>query len=146
MPCKIQISTSIPKANIFRFENFWPLLPGFQEVVQHVWETTATKRDISLTLTAKFKHLRQALKHWTRATSNLKVLISNCNMVIFFMDWLEELRPLFSAEFLFRDIIKRHLQRLLLFQQLYWKKRYTVRWTKFGDENTKFFQAMATER
>jgi hypothetical protein len=26
------------------------------------------------------------------------------------------------------------------------EERYTVRWTKFGDENTKFFHAAATER
>ena len=32
------------------------------------------------------------------------------------------------------------------YQKHYWKKRCTVRWTKFGDENSKFFQAFATER
>jgi lipoate-protein ligase B len=26
------------------------------------------------------------------------------------------------------------------------KKRYTIRWIKQGEENTKFFHAMATER
>lgn len=31
-------------------------------------------------------------------------------------------------------------------QNQYWMKRCTVRWTKFGDENTKFFHRMATER
>jgi len=31
-------------------------------------------------------------------------------------------------------------------QKDYWKKRYTIRWTKFGDESTKFFHAAATER
>ena len=28
----------------------------------------------------------------------------------------------------------------------YWNKRYTIRWTKMGDEGTKKFHAAATER
>lgn len=31
------------------------------------------------------------------------------------------------------------------YKQLYWKKRRTVRWVQFGDENTKFFHTLATE-
>lgn len=39
IPCKVVISTCIPKANIFRFENFWPDHPGFMDVVQDAWST-----------------------------------------------------------------------------------------------------------
>jgi hypothetical protein len=46
----------------------------------------------------------------------------------------------------FRRILKKHLARLLEYQNAYWKKRCTIRWTKFGDENTKFFHTIATER
>jgi hypothetical protein len=35
---------------------------------------------------------------------------------------------------------------LLKHQKEYWKKRYTVRWTKFGGESTIFFHAVAIER
>jgi hypothetical protein len=35
---------------------------------------------------------------------------------------------------------------LLQNQKIYWKKRYTVQWTKPGDESSKFFHAAATER
>jgi hypothetical protein len=31
-------------------------------------------------------------------------------------------------------------------QKTYWRKRFTQRLVQFGDENTKFFHAMATER
>lgn len=40
---------------------------------------------------------------------------------------------------------KNHLLALLKYQQEYWKKRYTVCWFKCGGDNTKFFQAAATE-
>jgi hypothetical protein len=46
----------------------------------------------------------------------------------------------------FRKILKQHLARLLEYQNAYWKKRCTIRWTKFGDENTKFFHSIATKR
>ena len=36
--------------------------------------------------------------------------------------------------------------KLLKYKKEYWKKRYTIRWTKFGDESTKLFHAAATER
>ena len=35
---------------------------------------------------------------------------------------------------------------LLKHQKEYWKKRYTITWTKFGDENTQKIHAAATER
>jgi hypothetical protein len=62
------------------------------------------------------------------------------------MDKLEEHKPLFIQEANFRSILKRHILQLLKFKQEYWKKRYTIRWTKFGDESTNFFHAAATER
>jgi hypothetical protein len=31
-------------------------------------------------------------------------------------------------------------------QKTYWRQRFTQRLVQFGDENTKFFHAMATER
>jgi hypothetical protein len=62
------------------------------------------------------------------------------------MDRLEENRSLYLQVRNFRLIIKRHVIRLLKCQKEYWRKRYTVRWTKFGDENTSFFHTAATER
>jgi hypothetical protein len=62
------------------------------------------------------------------------------------LDELENLRTLTIPEENFCKIIKNHLLRLLDYQKQYWKKRCTIRWVKFGDENTKFFQAVAMER
>jgi hypothetical protein len=50
------------------------------------------------------------------------------------------------AESNYRKILRKHLARLLDHQNIYWKKRCTIRWNKFGDENTKFFQSIATKR
>lgn len=45
-----------------------------------------------------------------------------------------------------RKILKKHLLRLLHYQREYWRKRCTIRWIRFGDEDPEFFQAMASER
>lgn len=43
VPCVISIATSIPKAKVFRFENYWVELPGFQECVQKSWSAPTRK-------------------------------------------------------------------------------------------------------
>lgn len=72
IPCKVVISTSIPKAHIFKFENFWPEHPGFFDVVKQVWNTPMTRyQSSSRLISAKFKRLRYALRQWSRNFSNL---------------------------------------------------------------------------
>jgi hypothetical protein len=78
--------------------------------------------------------------------SKLKALIQNCNKVILLLDTLEEERPLSRPEFNFRNIVKLHLDELLKAECTYWRKRCTARWIKQGEDNTKKFHAMATER
>ena len=76
--------------------------------------------------------------------SNLGLLIGNCNLVIGFLDSLEDKRQLYSPELNMRNIIESQLRDLLHYKNIYWKNRYTVNKIKFGDECTKFFHAMAT--
>ena len=44
----------------------------------------------------------------------------------------------------FQTDYQKHLQDLLKYKNIYWKKRYIANKIKLGDENTKFFHAMAT--
>ena len=41
--------------------------------------------------------------------------------------------------------LRSKLFQLLETKRVHWKKRYTVRWTKFGDASTSFFHAAATK-
>jgi len=146
VPCVVQIGTGIPKAKIFRFENFWVELPGFTETVQAVWNTNVRATNSATRITAKFKLLRRALKRWGKPLARLSNLIQECNKILVVLDKLEEQRTLYLQERNFRVILRDHTLNLLKFQKEYWRKRYTIRWTKFGDESTKFFHAAATER
>jgi hypothetical protein len=145
-PCKIQIGTAIPKAQIFRFENHWIQQPGFLEIVQPVWNSEIRGNDIASRISAKFKLLRRILKHWGKTLSQVNTAIQTCNDVISILDSLEENRQLYKQEHNFRKILRGHILKLLERKKIFWKQRYTVRWTKFGDESTSFFHAAATER
>jgi chaperonin cofactor prefoldin len=139
VPCMVQIGTSIPKAQLFRFENHWVDQPDFIELVQTVWNAEVGAINSVTRVTSKFKLLRRVLRKWGQSLSKLKSQLQNCNSVLAVMDRLEENRPLALQEGNFRTILKKHISKLMQRQKEYWKKRYTVRWTKFGDENTKKF-------
>jgi hypothetical protein len=146
IPLLVSIQSSIPSSKLFRFENFWIAHPRFLEVVAKTWDKPTHKPSSAANLNEKFKRMRYELKKWSKSISKLSICIDNCNKALFRLDQLEDMRGLTVPENNFRKILKKHLLCLLDYQQQYWKKRCTVRWTKFGDENTKFFQAMATER
>lgn len=145
VPCVVTISTNIPRCHLFRFENYWVELDGFMECVSKSWRKPSRKSHVSAIIADKLKTSRQELKKWQLGLSRMKLLIEKCSKVIVLLDELEELRPLFRPEFNFRKIVKLHLEKLLHLH-LYWKKRCTIRWIKVWEENTQFFQAMATER
>ena len=90
VPCVVSIGTTIPKSNIFRFENFWIEQEGFMDCVKRSWSTSSVKSHITARLVDKFKRLRGHIKTWQRNISNLKLLIQKCTRVIFILDCQEE--------------------------------------------------------
>lgn len=139
VPCIIKVGTSIPKANIFRFENYWLQIPDFKEVVQNIWGQDLQIENCATRITAKFKRLRKGLNLWSKKISNLAQSTKNSNEMVLFLDVLEEYRPLVNEELNGREIVKQHLMKLLQYESIYWKQRATIRWVKFGDGNTKLF-------
>jgi hypothetical protein len=146
IPSVIQIGTSLPKAQILRFENFWMEHPDFMGIVKLTWEVDVRVNSIASRIAAKFKLLRRVLKCWSKGLAKFKQQLKQCNNILEILDKLEENGPLYNIEANFRAILKKHVLQILQNQKAYWKKRYTVRWTKLGDESTKFFHTAATER
>jgi hypothetical protein len=104
-----------------------------------VWNSEIRATNSVTKVTTKFKLLRRVLRRWVKGLSQIKRQIHESNLVISILDRLEENKPLLLQERNFRQIIKKHVLKLLKCQKDYWRKRYTVRWTKLGDENTSFF-------
>jgi hypothetical protein len=96
------------------------------------------------TLARKFKQVHRGLKNWSKELAKLNRNLHNCCWVIAFLDGLEEARPLPSLEADFKKIVKQHWALLLEAKRTYWKQRATIIFFKFGDENSKLFQSMAT--
>jgi thymidylate synthase len=122
-PCVLEIKTSIPKGNIFRFENYWMQHEGFMAVVANSWNGSHPQSDPAKLLTAKFKSFRVALRSWQSHLSNLKATIGNIKLVISFLDTIEERRDLSVEEWNFREILHSKLSSLLHQQQIYWRQR-----------------------
>ena len=95
-------------------------------------------------MSSKLKHVRAGLRKWSKNLSKLSKLIYNCNWVLLLMDGLEEQRQISNLEKAFQGLVRGHLASLLESKRIYWKQRNTVRWVKFGDENSSFFHTMAT--
>lgn len=113
IPCKIGISTSILKANLFHFENFWAEQEDFLKMVFEGWNVLRAPNDAARNISAKFKALRAKLKVWSKHLSNLWLLISNCNQVICFIDALEDRWGLFNPEANLKSAVKRQLSGLV---------------------------------
>jgi hypothetical protein len=145
LPCVINIGTKIPKASIFRFENYWIRQPGFMQLVDNIW-ALFVHRNAAKRINAKFKLLRKGLKKWSGNLSNIDTCIDNCNKIIFMLDEYEDARELHITEWNFRRIVKERYMHLSDCKRDIWKNRCTIRWAKLGDENTSFFHSMATIR
>ena len=63
VPCVVTIKTSIPKSNLFRFENYWLELEGFMDCVAKSWNIPSRKEHITAKIADKFKYLRMCLKN-----------------------------------------------------------------------------------
>ena len=58
VPYVVTIKTSIPKSNIFRFENSWVEHEGFMDCVKQSWQKPSNKSHITAQIGDKFKALR----------------------------------------------------------------------------------------
>lgn len=143
-PIHIKIGSDIPKASIFRFENYWMDFDGFYDTVYKSWNSRDTLYNSANDVSARFKCPRQGLKQWSRKLSRLNSIIENCNYVMTLMDGFEEQRTLSLMERNFRKILKKHILKLVEAKRIYWKSRFKRRDIIFGDENSKLFHAMAT--
>jgi hypothetical protein len=109
----VSISTDIPKAKVFQFENYWLLHDEFMQVMQYGWITpspfTAPLADLAKRLVAKFKNLRRVLRFWYSQLANVSKTIESNKLMLHFLDAMEEFRDLSLEEWNFRALVRDHL-------------------------------------
>lgn len=123
VPCVIVVNTSIPRSNTFRIENHWLEMSELWNIATHCWQQTAHAEDLIKCINMKFKTLWRVLRIWSKQSSNLRLIISNTNEVILFLDTLEKYRALSIQEWNASEILKDHLNLWLKRQHIYWKKK-----------------------
>jgi hypothetical protein len=90
VPCVIKVKTDIPRANIFRFENYWLAHDEFESIFQEAWNRESYQTDPAKKLMAKLKVTRKCLKDWQRSLPKLAKTIANTQMIIQLFDLMEE--------------------------------------------------------
>ena len=96
-PLLLNISTTIPKSNVFRFENAWLKHRDFLPTVLPAW-SDGLSQDAAGSLARSLKAVRCAAKVWARGKRAPPALIQNCKFVIYLFDVLEEERSLSAGE------------------------------------------------
>jgi hypothetical protein len=142
VPWVVNIQSNVPKPPIFRFENYWLQLEDFHSIFQGSWNHDLFQPDPAKRLMAKFKRARKVIHGWQKSLPNLAKLIDKVELIIQFMDFIEESRDLTIQEWNFKDVLVHHLQVLLSNQRIYWKQRGQIKWATLGDAGTKFFMQM----
>ena len=125
-PIIIQVESTIPKSQIFRFDDYWFEFEEFKETVEKYWQHTGVYKNPAQDITARFKSLRYGLKKWNKSLSKLSVIIENCNYILAMLDGIEEQRPLSIPEKNFKAALKNHLYRMLEAKRLYWRERANI--------------------
>ncbi|KAK1685445.1 hypothetical protein QYE76_046293 [Lolium multiflorum] len=145
-PLLVTATTDIPHSQRFHFENSWLLDPTFLSTTLPSWHLRSRPRDATSDIAAKIKTYRFAVKVWKRAHRYTPFHDNNCKFVIDLMDFFEESRPLSGSELGLRDEAWASLLLSIRQQAARWKQRGKFRAIKEGDENTRFFHALASSR
>ena len=146
VPLILNISTHIPKARLFRFENCWVHRADFRDTVHSAWHCRTRNSDPAGVLAEKLKATKRALKLWNKQHLNVNQQENDCHLVINLLDRIEEHRSLSIAEANLRSVIITVLSRTTRAKLLLWKQRAKIRAAVDGDENTRFFHACANQR
>jgi hypothetical protein len=146
-PLLLTCSSVQPRSFRFRFENFWPKLPGFLETVHSAWSGVQPNRDPLSTLDAKFRATAKALRSWGQMKqSHFALLFQIANEVILRFDEAKESRPLSDGERQLRAFLKGKCLALASLERTRLRQRARVKDLQEGNANFKYFHMKANAR
>jgi hypothetical protein len=122
-PLLLTMSTNVPKAFFFRFENAWLHNTSFLPSILPAWQQAPFCTDAAGQLSACIKSTRAAAKVWSRCNRAPPDLIPNCKFLIQLFDYYEEIRLLSYEEFQTRREIQERLAHELKTKAAYWTQR-----------------------
>jgi exonuclease III len=146
-PLLMTCSSVRPRSHRFRFENSWPKLPGFFEVVQSSWSSVAHDGDPLRVFDAKLTATAKALRSWgQKKQSQMGLLFQVANEVILRLDEAREHRSLSDDERKLRAFLKGKCLALASLERTRLRQRARVRDIREGNANSKYFHMKANAR
>lgn len=131
-----------PRRKPFRFESFWPKLPGFLEVVQQSWNKPCHSGNKVRLLHVKLSRLSKALRRWSREQIHpLKLAADIAAEIVRLLDQVQENRPLTAAELALRKKAKARTLGFVTIWKIKIRQRARLTWIKLSDANTKKISA-----
>jgi hypothetical protein len=135
-------TTRWPKTSCFRFEAEWTKNKEHGAVIKQVWRPKKRWEHPWQTIQSNLSGCRRSLKQWVRVQKNLveQTVIEK----------LKELHSIQTAvledtweeEYRLNDEINNLLER----EDLKWRQRAKESWLQFGDHNTMYFHACASQK
>jgi hypothetical protein len=137
-----EVSPKIRKA--FRFENFWPRMPGYIEVVKEAWQGSTLGCSPLNVLYYKLQRTAKALKSWSsKLFSKARLELAMANEVIQRLDVAQENRQLSAQELQLRSELKARVLGLAAIERSRRRQASRLLWLKEGDACTRFFHLKA---
>ncbi|XP_030508978.2 uncharacterized protein LOC115723633 [Cannabis sativa] len=139
--CPIQLLLDVVKRTEvqkkFRFENLWLREPACAQIVKDTWELLS-----GCSIIEKISFCGDKLMVWGKDyVGNFKDRIRDCKTEIRKWNGGRD-----DASIRNYKSVEARLQEVLIQKEIFWRQRSKKLWLKEGDQNSKYFHAMATSR
>lgn len=111
-------------------------MPGFNEVIQEVWNQPVNTQDAILRMHIKLIQTAKALKLWKRQNlGNIVLRLAIAKEVLLLLEVAQEQRTLTLEELEFRRYLKAKLVGLATIQRTRARQHLRLTWIRKGDTN-----------
>lgn len=147
MPIRLEVGQNYSIPRPFRFEIVWDSTKGFKELIQQWWGNGDLLGCGAYIMAKKLSRLKMNLKHWAKfCFGSIKLRKLALLNVLDVLDQAKEDRYLSLTKWSYEQLLLERLTEIRNQEKIYWRQRSWLQWLKEGDDNTKFFHAVANGR